>query len=112
MSVNRTVYIIYGMKLNDEQASNLYDKWEEEDYPDWLHIGNAEDGIGYIYDGMSGEYAFVGKKQYEFDEYDDFGHITMDFLSEVEKVRVKARIEEILGYKVDKLDYILVDHYS
>lgn len=53
MSTNLEIYVIWGIRFPTEQVSELFDIDDLDVYD--------KDGIEFLLDGVSGEYAFMGK---------------------------------------------------
>ena len=74
MGVDRTSYLLYGFKIEDESKMNVindhYDElMEEPPYENLFNNINSEQTI--IFDSMCGDYIYVGIKIFKADEYDD-----------------------------------------
>lgn len=74
MGVDRTSYLLYGFKVEDEKGMDIFDDnydelMEEEPYSNIFNNSNSDFGI--VYDCMCGNYVYIGIVLAELDEYDD-----------------------------------------
>jgi hypothetical protein len=69
MSVNRTEYVVFGIKF-DETKDEVFDKYYEELGDDRLEEKFDPKELSMIYDGMCGKYVVVGYVMAKGDEYE------------------------------------------
>lgn len=84
MGVEKTTYLMFGIRLNEEQSKVASKNWSEEDLNmiDYLEGDPKLDGWSLIYDAMCGEHHFFGKVLEQTYEYDDVAYRVMDDLLE------------------------------
>ena len=74
MSVDRTTYLLYGFKFTKEKDLDVIDdNWEDlmESGPTNDLFNDPDSKQILVYDGMCGNYAYIGLKLAEIDEYCD-----------------------------------------
>lgn len=74
MSVDRTTYLLYGFKFTKEKDLDVFDdNWEDlmESGPTYDLFNDPDSKQILVYDGMCGNYAYIGLKLAEIDEYCD-----------------------------------------
>lgn len=106
MGVDRTSYLLYGFKVEDEDKMDIIDGehyedlMEEEPYSSMFNNSDSDQTI--IYDGMCGEYIYVGLKLAEIDEYDDNETVELS-IEELTKLNAKLKkaMEKWPDYLVD-----------
>jgi len=105
MGVDRTEYLIYGVKIDPDLVD--HDKHEP------MMCGAPGAAFDLIYDGMSGKYAVAGKIIAKSEPYDgiEFTEITDDMLPQ-DPAGLAATISESLGAPIDKLRLYLFTHWS
>lgn len=104
MGVDRTDYLIYGVKIDPDLVD--YDKHED------LINGAPTAPFDLVYDGMSGQYAVAGKIIARSDPYEglEFKEITEDALPP-DPEGLSAKIAATFGAPADKLRLYLFSHY-
>lgn len=116
MSVDKTTYILYGTRIEYEEYKKIEEQHEDDfDWYDDNFIGNkGEEHVGFLPDGMSGGYCYVGREIHsENAYYDDYDTpVEICILSEEEKKQVKEQVEALIGHEVGELKYLFVSHYS
>lgn len=118
MSVQINQYLMYGVQLDAEKLDDdFYDKYESfMDDSAYKSTVNEKDGIFCLYDGMSGNYAIVGKVlQKSSDENLIDGPIEIDYLLSKKQ---KSEVKESIGRNFYELlphewacSYIFVTNY-
>ena len=83
MGVERDFYIIYGYEIPFSVASDLYDDVFDEGYN-----AELEDKLDtwVVMDGMSGEYACIGKKIFHATQYKDEGLNVLELPDNIEEI--------------------------
>lgn len=121
MGVERTTYIIYGIKLNETDSKFMTDNVYEDEYEDIMlpyleGQEKAEDFI-LIFDGMCDKDHFFGKCITSVNQYDDQSYIKLssaigDFTIANFK-DFKLHYEKCFGkpYEGEDPCLILVNHY-
>lgn len=119
MSVNNTKLIMYGVEIQyphyDSLVNDDSDKYEELD----IFYDKTPGKIGFVSDGMSGEYAVGGTVISRFSEEDELFTSSVMPLDEVfsrsispeSEEEVVDGLEKILGYR-PVCKYLFVNHYS
>lgn len=105
MGVDRTDYLMYGVKIDPDLVD--YDKHEN------LICGVPGAPFDLVYDGMSGKYAVAGKIIARSREYEglEFHEITDESLPK-DAPALAAAISETFATPVDRLRLYLFSHYS
>lgn len=107
MGVSRTDYLMFGVDVGFESIN--YDDFESE------ICGEPGRRFDAVYDGMSGQYAIVGKIIAKSDPYEGISmvKINQDKL-DVDRDALAATVSKALGRKVDAGDFslILFSHFS
>ncbi len=106
MGVDRTSYLLYGFKVEDEDKMKIIDVehyedlMEEEPYSSIFNNVDSDQTI--ISDAMCGEYIYVGLKLAEIDEYDDNETVELS-IEELTKLndKLKKAMKEWPDYLVD-----------
>lgn len=117
MSIQRNRYIIIGCKYNYKEFNEKYNDYEKYVSP-YLDSSFDEkiiehNGLSMIYDGMNGQYVYIGKiiektKDYEVIERFCFD----DYADEEEKDLINAIIKTEFPKLPDKpINVYLVTHY-
>ena len=89
MSVWRTSYLVYGYKFEEEKDMNVfnehYDELDEPPYSEMFNDEKSEQEI--IYDGMCGNYAYIGivLAKIDEDEYDGYAEIDQKDVNGLDK---------------------------
>jgi hypothetical protein len=110
MSVTFNQYLLIGVKLDIDIID--YDKYE-----DYVDIGYKEvkskDGLTLIYDGMSGEYAFVGQvlKRSDTDLPFEEGGFALDSPNRTLLNRLSKLITEHFNITEPKIRIWVITHY-
>ena len=95
MGVDRTSYLIYGFKFTDEKEMKvLDDNYDElmEDDPYSGMFNNSDSDQTIVYDGMCGQYVYIGMKLAEIRE-DDFDNISVE-ISETEVMGLDKQLSD------------------
>lgn len=86
MGVDRTSYLLYGFKVEDEETMDFIDGEHYDDLmeekPYSLMFNNSKSDQTIIFDGMCGNYIYIGLKLAELDEYED------DITVEIDKDKI------------------------
>lgn len=106
MGVDRTSYLLYGFKVEDEDKMKIIDVehyedlMEEEPYSSIFNNVDSDQTI--ISDAMCGEYIYIGLKLAEIDEYDDNETVELS-IEELTKLndKLKKAMKEWPDYLVD-----------
>lgn len=108
MGVSVKTYLFYGAKFD-------YIKDDDEIIYEYC----AENSIDIIWDGMVGEYTFIGKVVHSSDQYESMGIINLDkfIINDVLKEAIKDEINEINKIKKifdepPELNLWIFTHYS
>lgn len=104
MSVDRTSYLLYGFKVEDEKQMAVFDDHYEElmeEKPFSELFNNSESDQTIIFDYMCGNYTYIGIKLAEADEYDDDGYV------EIDKERLNNVDKELKEHMKNWPDYLL-----
>jgi len=119
MSVRNLKFIVYGAQIPYEQYDSIvgddYDLYKKYDL---TYDHKNEKSVGFVIDGMCGEYAVVGKVLKHYNEDSDplpdgvskLNDIFVFSLSKEEKETISAEISTIIGY-VPKNEYLFINHY-
>ena len=104
MGVDRTSYLLYGFKVEDEKQIAVFDDHYEElmeEKPFSNLFNNSKSDQTIVFDGMCGDYVYIGVKLAELDEYED------DETIELDKEKLFKVDEELKKYMKDWPDYLL-----
>ena len=101
MSVDRTDYVIYGIRLPFDDLD--YDEYEAE------ICGKEGRRFDLIYDGMSGKYAIAGKIIVKGDQYEGFGLTSIKDVSYLEKHEYIENCKNI--YNRNDFQYYFLAHW-
>lgn len=106
MSVNRTDYLMFGVKLDPRVVDHDRDQAMIEGQPDAP--------FDLIYDGMSGEYAVAGKVIARSDPYEGmvFTEITDELLPKDTEALSGAITSQLELAELPKMKLYLFSHYS
>ena len=107
MGVDRTDYLMFGVKVDPDRVSERYEELEP------MMDGAPGAAFDLVYDGMSGKYAVAGKIIAKSDEYDglEFTEIT-DAMLPSDPDKLRADIAATFGEPADKLRLFLFSHYA
>lgn len=96
MGVDRTSYLVYGFKFENEDHRKIFDDHYDElmeDDPYWEFFNCNQSDQCLIFDAMCGEYVYIGIKLAELDEWDD--DISIE-ISEDEIYELKTKLNEYM----------------
>lgn len=122
MSVNEKVMLIVGADIGDDKYSELANEAEEkgfetenEFYDKDLNRSN-NGSIGFVADGMNGEYAYAGKLIDSWETYElpskPFTKKTIEDIEAKEDLEdIKIKVKELTGLEVEP-EVILINHIS
>ena len=121
MGVDKTTYLMFGIKLNDEQSKVVSKNWFDEKLNLIKYIeGRPEvDGWSLIYDGMCGENHFFGKVLERMDSDDCTPYRVLNSAlvrGEEFQASFKERFGHCFGNQVElgdvKPQLMLINHFS
>lgn len=74
MGVDRTSYLLYGFKVDNKKQIKIFDDhydelMEESPYSEMFNNSKSKQTI--VFDGMCGDYVYIGLCLAELEEYDD-----------------------------------------
>jgi hypothetical protein len=80
MGVEKTTYLMFGIRLNKQQSKVVSKNWSDEklNFIKYLEGRPEVDGWALIYDGMCGKDHFFGKVIERMGEYDDTPYIVLN----------------------------------
>ncbi len=119
MGVEKTTYLMFGIKLNEEQSKVVSKNWFDEKLNLIKYIeGRPEvDGWTLIYDGMCGKNHFFGKvlEQTDRDDYTSYRELDISILQSVSTI-FKEKFDHCFGNQVElgdvKPQLMLINHFS
>ena len=118
MSVRNTKYIMWGVEVQYPHYQSIVGD-DDEKYDELDIQYRNKDGVGFISDGMNGNYAVAGKVLATFEEggrdimpdgVSKLSDIFSVTISEDAKKDILDKLDGIFGYR-PVCDYIFINHY-